>query len=164
MKSVIDFFKGLFDTHLWPARWYCGYWSDFHGWLYIISDMMIWIAYFLIPVIIFNYVSKRKQVIKYPGIYLLFGAFILLCGSTHFLEACMFWVPMYRLNGIGIEEKEFSRIFEAFTRLNAHSEFEGSGIGLTICRKIVSIHKGNIGVNSIPGEGTTFTIDLPALT
>ena len=368
MKSVVDFLKGLFDSHLWPARWYCGYWSDFHGWLYIISDLMIWVAYFLIPVIIFNYVSKRKHVIKYPGIYLLFGAFILLCGTTHFLDASMFWVPMYRLNalvrfltavvslltvyylikilpeafrqktsielereigrreiaelklaeanrdleafasiashdlqeplrkiktfssllyesntadftpesrdltekiihstermqglvndvlslstlseeitldpvdirkvisnalddleiniqekaafihighippvsgnsnylnqlfvnlisnaikftkqkpvisisgeqqgervfiriqdnGIGIEEKDISRIFEAFTRLNAKSEFEGSGIGLTICRKIVTLHKGTIRVNSKPGEGTVFIVDLPA--
>jgi two-component system, chemotaxis family, sensor kinase Cph1 len=368
MKPVADFFKGLFDSQLWPARWYCGYWSDFHGWLYILSDLMIWIAYFLIPVIIFNYVSRRKQVIKYPGIYLLFGAFILLCGSTHFLDASMFWVPMYRLNalvrfltavvslmtvyflikilpeafkqktsvelereigrrelaelklaeanrdleafasiashdlqeplrkiktfssllyeantgnftlesreltekiihsaermqelvndvlslsilselitpgaveikkvisnalndleikirekaasihvgdippvwgnanyltqlflnlisnaikfnlrkpvisisgeqlgdrvmiyirdnGIGIGEKDIKRIFEPFTRLNAKSDFEGSGIGLTICRKIVEIHKGSIHVRSNPEEGTTFTIELPA--
>lgn len=368
MNSILDFFKGLFDTRLWPDRWHCGYWSDFHGWLYISSDLMIWIAYFLIPVIIFNYVSRRKQVIKYSGIYLLFAAFILLCGSTHFLDAAMFWVPMYRLNamvrfltavvslltvyylikilpeafkqktsielereinrrelaelkladankdleafasiashdlqeplrkirtfssmlfednaetfspqsrdlankiihstermqvlisdvlslstlteemelkqvdirevidnaledlemkireknavihigeipmvmgnksylnqlfqnlisnaikftrqqpvvsitgelkgdrvaihikdnGIGIEEKDISKIFEAFSRLNPKSEFEGSGIGLTICKKIVAIHKGKIQVNSTPGKGTTITIELPA--
>lgn len=368
MKPIADFFKGLFDSRLWPARWHCGYWSDFHGWLYIISDLMIWIAYFLIPVIIFNYVSRRKQVIKYSGIYLLFAAFILLCGSTHFLDASMFWLPMYRLNalvrfltavvslltvyylikilpeafkqktsveleleierrelaelklseanrdlaafasiashdlqeplrkiktfssllyeandgnfslesrdltekivhsaermqglvndvlslsvlgeiimpapvdvkqvianaledleikikekaasihvgdippvlgnpnyltqlflnlisnaikfnkqkplitvtgeqlgsrviihikdnGIGIGETDLIRIFEPFTRLNAKSEFEGSGIGLTICRKIVAIHKGTIRVDSKPNEGTIFTIDLPA--
>jgi two-component system, chemotaxis family, sensor kinase Cph1 len=100
MNSIIDFFRGLFDTSLWPARWHCGYWSDFHGWLYISSDLMIWLAYFMIPIIIFNYVSRRKQVIKFSGIYLLFAAFILLCGTTHFLDASMFWVPMYRLNGL----------------------------------------------------------------
>ncbi len=368
MNSITDFFKGLFDTDLWPARWHCGYWSAFHGWLYVFSDLMIWCAYFLIPAIIFNYVSKRKGVIKYSGIYLLFAAFILLCGTTHFLDACMFWVPMYRLNalvrfitgiislltvyylikilpeafkqktsiqledeitrrefaefklaeanrnlgafasiashdlqeplrkiktfssllydanannfsseskelankiiysadrmqtlvhdvlslstiseeiefnpvnieeiissvredleikisekkaiikvgeipmvkgnksyltqlflnllsnaikftnrkpvisvtgekkgnrvyihisdnGIGIGEKDFSRIFEAFARLNSKTEFEGSGIGLTICKKIVNIHKGDIHVMSKDGAGTTFTVDLPA--
>ncbi len=368
MNSVKDFFSGLFDTRLWPARWHCGQWSDFHGWLYITSDLLIWFAYFMIPVIIFNYVSKRKQVIKFSGIYLLFAAFILLCGSTHFLDACMFWVPMYRLNalvrfltagvslmtvfylikilpeafkqktsmelegeinrrefaelrlseanksleafasiashdlqeplrkikvfssmlydanaqqftpesrelankiisstdrmqtlvrdvlslstisdeiefrtvhleevigrvredleikiqeknakisvgpipdvqgnagylsqlflnlisnalkfnkkppiveitaeragpwvtisvsdnGIGIEEQDISKIFEAFSRLNSKSEFEGSGIGLTICKKIVLIHKGTIEVKSVPGEGTVFIIRLPA--
>ena len=368
MKSMIDFFSGLFETRLWPARWHCGYWSDFHGWLYISSDFMIWLAYFMIPIIIFNYVSRRKQVIKYSGIYLLFAAFILLCGTTHFLDASMFWVPMYRLNGlvrfvtgvvslltvyylikilpeaftqktsielereinrrefaelklaeanknleafasiashdlqeplrkiktfssllyetnsekfspesvelankimhstermqtlindvlslstisedielkpiqirdvmsnvkedleikilekqaviqygeiplvkgnksyltqlflnlisngikfnhqkpvititgeingsrvfikvsdngIGIEESDLARIFEAFSRLNAKSEFDGSGIGLTICKKIVTIHKGDIHVNSTPGQGSTFIFDLPA--
>ncbi len=100
MQSIISFFKGLFDSSQWPARWHCGYWTDFHGWLYILSDLMIWFAYFAMPVIIFRYVSKRKQVIKYPGLYLLFAAFILLCGTTHFLDAAMFWVPMYRLNAL----------------------------------------------------------------
>jgi two-component system, chemotaxis family, sensor kinase Cph1 len=368
VKSIIEFIKGLFDTDLWPARWHCGYWSHFHGWLYIISDLLIWLAYFMIPVIIFSYVSKRKQVIKYSGIYLLFAAFILLCGSTHFLDASMFWVPMYRLNalvrfltaivslltvyylikilpeaftqktsmelekeinrrqlaelklsdtnksleafayvashdlqeplrkiktfasmlyevnakgveneskyltqkimmstermqtligdllnlstivdeiefsqvnikqvienvmedleirmkeknvkinvgdipnvkgnkgyltqlfmnlisngikfntgqpvitisgekvgsvvfiqvfdnGIGIEEKNISKIFDVFSRLNAKSDFEGSGIGLAICKKIVSIHQGSILVKSVFGNGTSFTMSLPA--
>ena len=368
MHAIADFFKGIFDTGLWPARWHCGYWSAFHGWLYITSDLLIWLAYFMIPVIIFRYVSKRKQVINYPGIYLLFAAFILLCGTTHVLDAAMFWVPMYRLNalvrcftaiislltvyylikiipvafkqktsvelerensrrlyaelklaeanksleafasiashdlqeplrkiktfstllydanvesftpesrdlankiihstermqtlikdvmslstisdqisfqpvnisdaiaaakedleikiaeknaiihageippvkgnknylaqlfsnlisnaikfndnqpviairgeaagnrvmisvqdnGIGIHENDLPRIFDAFTRLNGKTEFEGSGIGLTICKKIVDIHHGTIRVMSKPGEGTTFTLDLPA--
>jgi len=369
MNSIIDFFGGLFETGLWPARWHCGYWSQFHGWLYISSDLMIWLAYFMMPVIIFNYFSKRKHVIKYPGVYLLFAAFIFLCGTTHFLDASMFWVPMYRLNalirfitavvslltvyylikilpeafkqktsielegeiqrrefaelklaeanknleafasiashdlqeplrkiktfssllyetnsetfspesieiahkimhstdrmqtlikdvlslstisdeiefkpvqigdvisnvredleikiqerqvvitcdeipmvrgnksyltqlflnlinnaikfnkqnpviaitgekigsrvfikvsdnGIGIEESDLDKIFDAFSRLNAKSEFDGSGIGLTICRKIVNIHKGEIRATSKPGQGSAFIFDLPAL-
>jgi two-component system, chemotaxis family, sensor kinase Cph1 len=368
MNSIIEFFKGIFDSNLWPARWHCGNWTKFDGWLYIISDLLIWLAYFMIPVIIFSYVSKRKQVIKYPGIYLLFATFILLCGTTHLLDAVMFWIPMYRLNalfrfftamvslitvyylfkiipdvfshktnielereinrrefaelklgevnksleafasiashdlqeplrkiktfssmlyaanaenfstesrewakkiihstdrmqmlvhdvlslstitdeiefnivnikevisavledlemnisekkasiqvgeiplvtgnksyltqlfsnlisnaikftkkipvisikgetirtrvfihitdnGIGIDKKDYSKIFEAFSRLNPKMEFEGSGIGLTICKKIASIHNGHIEVESEPGLGTTFTIDLPA--
>jgi len=100
MQSITTFFKGLFDSSQWPARWHCGYWTDFHGWLYILSDLMIWLSYFTIPVIIFRYVSKRKQVIKFPGLYILFAAFILLCGTTHFLDAAMFWVPMYRLSAL----------------------------------------------------------------
>ena len=368
MNSIIDFFSGLFESRLWPARWHCGYWSPFHGWLYISSDLMIWLAYFMIPIIIFNYVSRRKEVIKYSGIYLLFAAFILLCGTTHFLDASMFWVPMYRLNGlvrfitavvslmtvyylikilpeaftqktsielereinrrefaelklaeankslaafasiashdlqeplrkiktfssllyeensekfspgsielahkiihstermqtmindvlslstiseeieftpvqigdvisnvkedleikiqekqamiqcgeiplvegnqsyltqlflnligngikfnyqkpvititgerigsrvfikisdngIGINESDLTKIFEAFSRLNAKTEFDGSGIGLTICKKIVNIHNGEIHVTSNPGQGSTFIFDLPA--
>ncbi|WP_018612558.1 sensor histidine kinase [Segetibacter koreensis] len=100
MNQIIDFFSGLFDTSLWPARWHCGYWSDFHGWLYIISDMMVWAAYFLMPIIIIRYASEKRTGLKFHKAYLLFAAFIVLCGSTHFLDALMFWVPVYRLNAV----------------------------------------------------------------
>ncbi|AEI50746.1 sensor histidine kinase [Runella slithyformis] len=100
MNDVIEFFEGLFSTDKWPPRWYCGEWSDFHGWLYISSDLMIWLAYFLIPIIILQYFAGKKNVIKFTRIYLLFATFILLCGSTHFIDAMMFWVPMYHLNAL----------------------------------------------------------------
>ena len=100
MQDVLDFFSGLFDASHWPPRWKCGYWSDFHGWLYIISDLVIWLAYFLIPLIIINYFNTKKTSIRFQSVYLLFAAFILLCGTTHFLDAMMFWIPVYRLNGL----------------------------------------------------------------
>lgn len=98
MNQIIEFFRGLFQTNLWPARWHCGQWTEFHGWLYIISDLMVWAAYFLIPLIIINYAFKKRNGLKFHKAYLLFAAFIVLCGSTHFLDALMFWVPVYRLN------------------------------------------------------------------
>lgn len=100
MSQIVDFFKGLFSSDLWPPRWYCGKWSDFHGWLYIISDLTIWLAYFMIPIIILDYFIKRKSQLKFEKVYFLFAAFILLCGITHFVDAVMFWVPMYRLNAL----------------------------------------------------------------
>lgn len=100
MKQLEEFFRGLFDTDQWPPRWKCGTWSDFHGWLYIISDLTIWLAYFLIPLIIINYFTTRKTGIRFQKVYILFASFILLCGTTHFIDAMMFWVPMYRLNGL----------------------------------------------------------------
>ncbi|MFN8345169.1 MAG: ATP-binding protein [Spirosomataceae bacterium] len=100
MNEVIEFFSGLFATDKWPPRWFCGEWSDFHGWLYISSDLMIWIAYFLIPIIILQYFADKREVIKFTKVYLLFATFILLCGSTHFMDAMMFWIPMYRLNAL----------------------------------------------------------------
>jgi signal transduction histidine kinase len=100
MNDVIEFFRGLFATSLWPPRWKCGYWSDFHGWLYVISELLIWTAYFLIPLIILNYISRKKATLKFQRAYVYFAAFILLCGSTHFLDALMFWIPMYRLNAV----------------------------------------------------------------
>lgn len=100
MNDIIEFFRGLLATDPWPARWKCGYWSDFHGWLYVISEILIWIAYFLIPLIILNYISKKKAALTFHKAYFYFAAFILLCGSTHFLDAMMFWIPMYRFNAI----------------------------------------------------------------
>lgn len=100
MNEIKEFFSGLFSTNEWPPRWDCGYWSDFHGWLYIMSELMVWTAYFLIPLLILNYVSKKQTGIKFKRVYFLFASFILLCGSTHFFDALMFWIPMYRFNAL----------------------------------------------------------------
>ena len=94
-----SFFVNMFDTSDWPARWHCGTWSNFHGWLYIISDLSIWAAYFLIPILLFRILRKRKDIL-FPKILWLFIAFILLCGTTHLLDAIMFWWPAYRLSGL----------------------------------------------------------------
>jgi signal transduction histidine kinase len=64
-------------------------------------------------------------------------------------------------NGIGIDEQFKDRIFEIFERLHTRMEYEGTGVGLAICRKIVERHNGSITLESIPGEGTTFMVTLP---
>jgi len=64
-------------------------------------------------------------------------------------------------NGIGFEQQYAERIFQLFQRLEAKSEYPGTGIGLSICRKIVTNHKGQIFAESKPGAGTTFSIILP---
>ena len=64
-------------------------------------------------------------------------------------------------NGIGFDEKYRDKIFTLFQRLHAREAYEGTGIGLTIAKKIVEKHNGTISVNSQPGEGTTFFITLP---
>lgn len=99
MNQIVEFFKKLFDSSDWPPRWHCGRWTEFHGWLYIISDLLIWTAYFTIPVVIIRYISK-KQGLRFVRIYFLFAAFILACGATHFLDAIAFWIPAYRLNAL----------------------------------------------------------------
>lgn len=67
-------------------------------------------------------------------------------------------------NGIGIAPAQTERIFEIFTRLHNKREFAGSGLGLSICRRIADLHGGRINVRSQPGEGSCFELELPATT
>ena len=66
-----------------------------------------------------------------------------------------------RDNGVGFDEQYAQRIFKPFERLHGRSEFEGTGMGLAICRKIVKRHGGSIGVKSRLNEGCEFSITLP---
>lgn len=63
-------------------------------------------------------------------------------------------------NGIGIDEAYYDQIFLLFKRLHARDEYEGSGMGLAICKKIVEQHGGTMEVESVPGKGTTFQFTL----
>ena len=64
-------------------------------------------------------------------------------------------------NGIGFEETYAERIFGVFQRLHGRGVYEGTGIGLAVCRKIVERHGGSIQANSTPGQGSVFTIIMP---
>jgi light-regulated signal transduction histidine kinase (bacteriophytochrome) len=66
-------------------------------------------------------------------------------------------------NGIGFDEKYVKKIFSIFQRLHSHSEYEGTGVGLAICQKIVTRHKGEITAKSTLGKGTSFIITLPTV-
>jgi signal transduction histidine kinase len=64
-------------------------------------------------------------------------------------------------NGIGFDEKYLDRIFTIFQRLHGRVDYEGTGVGLAVCRKIVERHGGTITARSAPGEGATFSVTLP---
>ncbi len=96
---MLEFFTRLFDTSDFPPRWRCGNWTDSHGWLHILSDIGIWSAYFAIPILLLFFAGRRPD-IPFRRVFLLFGAFILACGTTHLLEAIIFWWPVYRFAGL----------------------------------------------------------------
>jgi len=94
------FFAGLFRADDWPARWQCGSWTPFHGWLYIGADVVIWLAYFMIPGLLLYYLHRRSSIKSFRAVLIMFVAFILACGLTHLMDAVIFWWPAYRLSAL----------------------------------------------------------------
>ncbi len=95
----MNFIERLLDTSDYPARWNCGKWTAFDGWLHITSDIGVWTAYTAIPVVLVILARNRTDV-PFRNVFWLFSAFILLCGTTHLMEAVIFWWPAYRLAGL----------------------------------------------------------------
>ena len=71
------------------------------------------------------------------------------------------WRVFVEDNGVGFDEQYLDRIFAPFQRLHGKSQFEGTGMGLAICRRIAERHAGEITARSRPGEGATFVVTLP---
>ena len=81
-----------------------------------------------------------------------------LCGAPSRGANCTITVTD---NGIGFSDRHADRVFRMFARLHARTEYDGSGIGLAICRKIVERHAGTISATAVAGEGAIFTVTLP---
>lgn len=70
------------------------------------------------------------------------------------------WKILIKDNGIGIKEEYFKRIFQIFQRLHGRNQYEGTGIGLAVCKKIIEQHNGTIDIKSEPNKGTIFSFTL----
>src|SRR4051812_18941894 len=93
-----EFLRKLFEADFMPHG-HCYFWQPDVVWLHVLSDLLIALSYFSIPAMLFYFVRKRRD-LPFHWMFLLFGAFIIACGSTHVMEVYTLWVPMYRLSGL----------------------------------------------------------------
>lgn len=99
MSQHSELSPSIFSFDQWLPLWECGAWSRLHGFLHIISNLVIWLSFFSISILVAYFIYKRKadlQPFRYPIILLV--AFVLACGTTYLLDAAMFWWPAYHFN------------------------------------------------------------------
>jgi len=101
MHQLSTFFSKLFDSSDWPVRWHYGRWSQFHGWLYIIGDLLVGSACLFATIAVIKY-FPRKPGWQMTSIYFMLIVTILACGSIQILDAITFWIPVYRLNALAL--------------------------------------------------------------
>lgn len=90
--------RWLFDPSRLTPHGFCLLWEPALIWTYAVSDAIIGLAYFTIPLALVAIVRKRQDLVFKP-VYLLFSAFILLCGTGHWLDLLTLWVPVYGIDG-----------------------------------------------------------------
>ncbi len=96
---MVGFFKNLLGVDGFKPHGYCILWRSDIIWLHVLSDGIIALSYYAIPLGLIYFIRKRKD-FPFPGLLGMFGAFILLCGTTHIMGIVTLWTPMYRLDGI----------------------------------------------------------------
>ena len=95
---MLDALKAPFSSNLFVPHGYCYLWKTGLVGLHVTADALIALAYYSIPLALFYFVYRRKD-LPFKKIFLLFGAFIISCGTTHLLEIWTLWYPIYWLSG-----------------------------------------------------------------
>ncbi|MCL1465912.1 GAF domain-containing protein [Argonema galeatum] len=103
--------KNVFSPSQYMPHGHCYLWQTPLVWLHVVSDLLIALAYFSIPVMLIYFIYKRRDV-PFMGIFALFGAFIIFCGTGHLLEIWTLWHSAYWLSGI---EKATTALISCYT-------------------------------------------------
>lgn len=96
--SVIDYISSVSEQFM-PHQM-CYAYDPYVIWIHVISDLMIALAYYSIPLMIFYYARRRTDLDEFKNIFSLFGLFILLCGTIHLINIINLWYPSYWIDGI----------------------------------------------------------------
>ncbi|MBI3447511.1 MAG: response regulator [Acidobacteria bacterium] len=95
---MFEFLRNIFNADFVPHG-HCYFWQPSIVWLHVLSDSLIALSYYSIPVALIYFVRKRRD-LAFPWIFVMFGVFILGCGTTHVMEVITVWNPVYRLSGV----------------------------------------------------------------
>lgn len=109
----MELLKTLLSPDQYIPHGHCYLWQTPLVWLHIVSDFLIAIAYFSIPIMLIYFVFKRSDV-PFSRVFTLFGTFIILCGVGHLLEIWTLWHPAYWLSGV---EKALTALVSCYTAL-----------------------------------------------
>jgi signal transduction histidine kinase len=96
---MLEFFQKLFTSNDFMPHGHCYLWQPSIVWLHVVSDAIIVLAYYSIPLMLIYFVHKRRD-IPFTWMFVMFGAFIFGCGTTHLLSIWTVWVPAYRFEGM----------------------------------------------------------------
>jgi len=97
-RSVMRFLDSLFSSSDFMPHGYCYLWKPGLVWLHVVSDALIALAYFSIPITLIYFIRKRRD-LPFNWMFLCFGTFILACGTTHAMEVWTLWHGTYWLSG-----------------------------------------------------------------
>lgn len=110
---MLELLQSFFAEGLFIPHGHCYLWKPGLLWLHIVSDILIAIAYYSIPITIVYFVSKRKD-FPFKWLFLLFGSFIISCGTTHLVDIWTLWHPTYWLSG---SLKAFTAFISIYTAI-----------------------------------------------
>jgi hypothetical protein len=96
---MLQFLQLFFGEGFFIPHGHCYLWKPGLMWLHILSDSLIAIAYYSIPITLVYFVQKRRD-LPFDWVFLLFGGFIIFCGTTHAIEIWTLWHPTYWVAGV----------------------------------------------------------------